>query len=415
MTGPRYLTAKEAADRLGVSLPTLYAYVSRGLIRSQSAGDGGRQRRYSAEDVERLIARKEGRKNPEKLARDALHWGAPVLDSALTLIDDGQLYYRGHDAITLATRLSVEEVAGLLWLNTPTADLFRDRATDPKTHYETMLLHMEMDGADLKPLAAMQVVLPIAGVDDLTAYDLRPEAVARTGARILRLMASVTAGEVPNDTPLAQMLQQGLCPDDPQAAEVLNAALILCADHELNASAFAARVVASAGGTPYAVVSAGLAALQGVRHGGQTERVSDLLREVDTPERAREVIGAWLRRGDAVPGFGHRLYPQGDPRGLALLNLLRNRYPDQPVLSLIEATLQAADNLGQPPPNIDLALVALERVLSLPPGCALALFALGRTIGWVGHALEQYADPALIRPRARYVGDPPLQPGPDAS
>ena len=98
----RYLTADEAADLLGVSKATLYAYVSRGLIRSEESGTQSRARRYLAEDVRKLRERKEYRRNPAQVAQDALHWGTPLLDSALTLITDDGLYYRGHDALTLA-------------------------------------------------------------------------------------------------------------------------------------------------------------------------------------------------------------------------------------------------------------------------------------------------------------------------
>src|SRR5215213_6203710 len=110
-----YLSAKEAADKLNISIATLYAYVSRGLIRSEQSSEAKRQRRYYAEDVDKLLARKEGRRNPEKLAQDALHWGAPILDSAITLLDSNKIYYRGFDAVKLAREKTVEQVAALIW------------------------------------------------------------------------------------------------------------------------------------------------------------------------------------------------------------------------------------------------------------------------------------------------------------
>lgn len=405
----RYLSAKEAAEMLNISLSTLYAYVSRGLIRSEASAEGKRQRRYYAEDVDKLLARKEGRRNPEKLARDALHWGAPVLDSAITLIDRGNLYYRGRDVMMLARDHSVEQVAALIWTGdmTDAETLFDQSVVVSAQNYETMLLHMEMDGAELTQLHELQVFLPAAMADDPSAYDLRPTTVPTTGARILRLMASVMAGEVPENIPIAHMLQRGLCPHNDAAVQLLNAILIVAADHELNASSFAARVVASAGSTPYAAVLGGLSALQGIKHGGYTERVEALFSEAGTPEKMRKVMKGRLRRGESIPGFGHTLYPDGDPRGRVLLELLEAHYPDSAMLAMAHAGIEASQELIGESPSVDFALVAVCRALGLPDGSPLALFALGRTIGWIGHAIEQYERDRMIRPRARYVGEHP--------
>src|SRR5919112_1379063 len=108
----RYLSGREAAAELGVKLPTLYAYVSRGLIRSEPAG---RNRRYRAEDVRKLKERKEQRRDPSRLTENALHWGTPVLESAITLIADGRLYYRGRDAVALSESHPLEQVAEFIW------------------------------------------------------------------------------------------------------------------------------------------------------------------------------------------------------------------------------------------------------------------------------------------------------------
>lgn len=195
MPSKRYLKAKEAAELLNISISTLYAYVSRGLIRSEQSAEGKRQRRYYAEDIEKLLARKEGRRNPEKLAKDALHWGAPVLDSAITLIDKDKLYYRGYDVEVLARENIIEEVVALIWTQdiNSAKELFGIDVSAQK--YEMMLLHMGMDGAALNTVQELQTFLPSAAADDLAAYDLRPKSVATTGARIMRLMASVAAGK----------------------------------------------------------------------------------------------------------------------------------------------------------------------------------------------------------------------------
>ncbi len=409
MATNRYLTAKQAAERLGVSLPTLYAYVSRGLIRSEATTEGKRQRRYSAEDIDRIISRKEARRHPERVVESALHWGAPLLDSAITLISDGKFYYRGYDATQLALQERIETVAALIWTGdgNQAESLFHSQLPVSASRYEAMLLDIEVDGANLSLLQSLQVFLPIAEADDPSAYDLRPTAIQQTGARIVRLMASIAAGEVPEDTTIAAMLTQGWCPSIPSAERLIDSALILCADHELNASSFAARIAASAGSTLYAVVSAGLAALQGVKHGGYTERVEALLNEVATPDQARATLTGRLRRGEPIPGFGHMLYPQGDPRARVLLEQLAQKLPNSHAVDLGIAICQHAESLLSEYPTIDFALAILARALQLPPGSALGLFALGRVIGWIGHAIEQYAENRLIRPRARYVGDLP--------
>lgn len=402
----RYLSAKEAAEALDVSLSTLYAYVSRGLIRSEASTEGKRQRRYYTEDVEKLLARKAGRSNPEKLAKEALYWGAPVMDSAITLIDKGHLFYRGQDAAHLARTCSIEEVAALIWLGdmTQAEALFNLEVQVTAQTYEAMLLSIEVAGASIDTVQEFLTILPAAEADDQGAYDLRPATVAHTGVRLLRLLASVAAGDVVEDVGIAQMLQQGWCPDDPHASPLFNAALILIADHELNASSFTARVVASAGATPYAAVSGGLSTLRGVKHGGETARVQALFSEVHAAGNVQQVISGRLRRGESVPGYGQRLYPNGDPRAVVLLEMLEAQYGTNPNMQRAMAIRDVVGNLIGEAPSVDFALVAMAMVLDLPPNSALTLFALGRTVGWIGHAIEQYQQDRLIRPRARYTG-----------
>jgi citrate synthase len=410
MPNDRYMTAAEASNTLGISLPTLYAYVSRGLIRSSGTA-GQRNRRYYAEDIEKLMARKEGRRNPEVLAHDALHWGAPVLESSLTLIDGHHLYYRGINFRRLAQNSTFESVAALLWTtDMKNADkVFQVEVHHVARRYETMLTHLELDGANLQPIQLLQTMLPIAASDDKGAYDLRPNAVIQTGARIVRLMANIIAGANGDNTPVATMLANRYRPNDPHAQRLFNAILITCADHELNASSFTARVVASAGATPYASVLAGLSALGGIKHGGYTERVEAFLQSLASASEARDWMAGRLRRGEDIPGFGHKIYPLGDPRAALILELLRQYYPNSPRLEMIQAAVDAAQELINELPAIDFALVATTEVLELPKGSALGLFALGRTVGWIGHVIEQYSIDKLIRPRARYTGELPLE------
>jgi citrate synthase len=267
-------------------------------------------------------------------------------------------------------------------------------------------------------LDRLQLALVLAGAADLS---WRLHTIAPTGARILRLLTGVLANTTQAGTAIASTLSAAWGCQQPCAERLLNAALILCADHELNASAFAARVAASAAANPYAVVSAGLATLQGARHGGQTESAEALLRDILLQMRAPDdrhavtaVLTERLRRGDTLPGFGHRLYPAGDPRTAVLFAMLQEYAAALPpdslpatVLTVCETIQALVDDL----PNIDWALAALVQALELPRGAGLVVFALGRTVGFLGHAIEQYHHGKLIRPRAIYTGAPPRRTG----
>ena len=172
-------------------------------------------------------------------------------------------------------------------------------------------------------------------------------------------------------------------------------------------TSFAARCVASAAASPYAVVSAGLAALGGAKHAGRGARIEALFREVADPERAHDVLAGRLRRGEEIPGFGHPLFPEGDPRGMLLLELTRAALPQRSAVLLATEVARAAQDLLGEQPDVEFGLVTLAGALGLPAGGANAIFALGRTIGWIGHAMEEYLADRIIRPRARYVGEQP--------
>lgn len=375
-----YLSAKQASQRLGVSLSTLYAYVSRGLVRSE-ADTVKRRRRYRVDDIEALIEKRSERLGAERVVGSALSWGEPICESELCLVEEGELYYRGHSVSSLARNSTFEDVLELLW-----------QGYSPQEPASVPTLSLE----ELEPLERFGCLLPWAGLSDPRAYDLRPEGVKRSASRILSTLFSalcpVTVGE-----PLALSLARAWAPEH---REQLEAALILVADHELNVSTFTARCVASSGATPYQVVTAALAAMSGYRHGGYAYRVEALFREAEVLG-AERAVKEYLKRGTSLPGFGHPLYPKGDPRGRELLLRMT------PSATASELIL-AAESLLDERPNIDFALVALSQALHLPKGAAVALFALGRCSGWIAHALEQYSTGKLIRPRARYVGALPV-------
>lgn len=393
MTTPIWLSAAEAARRLGVKRETLYAYVSRGLVRSTPKGGRTRARLYAREDVERARRRAEDRRDPAGIATHALSHGSPVLESSITLIEGGRLFYRGHDAVALSRSRSVGDVASLVWRGT------FDALPRPGARR-----HAEIAAARSLPFVARaQCLLAAAAARDPLAFDPRGDTVVAAGARILDLMVSAADGMRDANAPVEERLAAGWTVPR-RAAGLLRAAIILSADHELNVSAFTARCVASAGGSPYGAVIAGLGALEGIKHGGLTTRVESMLGAMRRERSGREALAARLREGAALDGFGHPLYPEGDPRAAELLAHLEERYPRSAELRFARDVAAAAWSALEQRPTIDFALATLTRVVGLPARSGLALFAIGRTIGWIGHALEQYASGTLIRPRAKYVG-----------
>jgi citrate synthase len=395
-----WITATEAAGLLRVNRSTLYAYVSRGYVRSQSMPGSIRARGYSRDDVERLRRRTEERRSPDKATARALQWGMPVLESSLTLIDGSTLYYRGHDAVALARTRTIQEVASLIWLGHFDGALPHVRVGVPRQRSRAEGAHAFV--------ARAQAMLVEASRDPLAA-DSRAVSVAECGWRIIQLLTAAatqspsTAGTI--DRTLARAWRV-----NGRGVDLLRAALILCADHELNVSSFTARCVASAGSTPYAVVTAGLAALEGTRHGGVSARVESMLQSMRRAKDLKGAVAARLRRGEPIDGFGHPLYPNGDPRAATLMDLLRERYGKSAELAFVLDFAAAASAVAREKPTIDFALTAIARVLRLPAGAPLMMFAIGRTIGWIGHAIEQYATGQLIRPRAKYVGVVPTAP-----
>lgn len=390
---PGWVSAERAIERLGINRATLYAYVSRGRIRSEPVPGKSRRRQYSSEDIERLLQRTSERKDPAKAAAHALHFGLPILESEITLIADGRIYYRGYDAAELARTRSVAEVAALIW----TGDFDTGRLGERRPKIRLPRLAPEMPFIN-----RAQSVLAGASARDPAAYDLRQAAVTRSGWRIVNLLAQVAAGRANDRLEIDELLAAAWGVTG--ATHLIRAALILCADHELNVSAFTARCIASAGTSPYGVVIAGLAALEGHRHGGTTERVESLWDATVASKDLERSLEARLRRGEPTEGFGHPLYPEGDPRTAAIIGALTRTKETDFAHRMIDAGYAV---LGEHP-NVDFALVTLARSLKLPAGSALTLFAIGRSIGWVAQAIEQYASDTVIRPRAKYVGNVPV-------
>jgi citrate synthase len=395
-----WISSTEAARRLGVSAATLYAYVSRGLLRSQGTA-GRRERRYRADDVARLKRKRAIGRKAESIAANALDFGTPVLESSLTLIEGGRLYYRGHDVARLARSHSLEQVAQLLW----ECD---DRPFDAKNlpAPSAALRAAWAATATLSTVDRCLILLPAAARWDHPSWVEDRTAMRETAVRIVRLLTAAVTRESSSALPVHEQLAAAWHVPASQAP-LIRAALVLSADHEFNASTFAARVVASTGAHLYAATTAGLAAISGPRHGGLTRRVASLFDELADVDDLESQLTQAMRHHGRLPGFGHPLYPDGDMRAATLLGLLHDTLPQSPELAFTERLAAAGERLSAGEPNIDFATVALERTLGLPKDSALALFLLGRTVGWIAHALEQAANGALIRPRARYIGPRP--------
>src|SRR5262245_14348567 len=385
----RALSAQEAADLLGVSRPTLYAYVSRGLVASEPGPGPSRARRYPRAAIEALRERRARGRDPAMAAHGALHWGTPVLDSALTLIEGGRPHYRGRDAVGLARSASLEEVAALLW-------------TGSGGEARSLFPPAPPDGAGPPDPAALARHLLAEGERAVAGVAALGEAAPRRAAAVVQGLFAAAGAR--GAGALGARLARGW--GRPSAAADVTAALVLCADHDLNVSSFTARCVASADAPLESALLAALCALRGRRHGGMAERVAGLLAEADR-DGVRDAVARALREQGALPGFGHELYPEGDPRGAELLRRAAATADDPAVAALVGL---ARAELGLEP-TLDAGLVAVARAHRLPEAAPFCLFALGRSAGWAAHAMEAAADARLIRPRSRYTGPRPAAVG----
>lgn len=384
------LTARQAADTLGIKLDTLYAYVSRGRLRSIVVS-GTRERRYRSEDVETL---RDGRSTPRAPPGSDSEALMPVIGSSICLIENGRFYYRGQDAVQLSEVATVEEIARLLWL-------------DEAGGQPAPIVGPAGVAAASGLIERCQLQLTALGDQDLSALDLTRVGVIRSGWRILRAVAGSIVPALPASEPVHRRLAGAWRLND-AGADLLRRCLVLIADHELNPSTFVARCVASTGATPYAVVAAALGALSGRLHGGETVRAEGLLYELAEGGDPMTVMTGRLTRGERLPGFGQPLYPEGDPRASAILAALAGAAPEAHALA--ETAAETGLRLIGRRPNVDFALAAAALGLGLPRDGALAMFIIGRSVGWIAHAIEQYESGLLIRPRARYLGPQPKGP-----
>jgi citrate synthase len=391
-----YLSAREASAELAISPATLYAYVSRGLIRSEPSPDS-RSHRYRAEDIRGLKERRTPAVEPRGFR--SFDPELPVMDSAIATITEQGAIYRGVNCVDLAEKDALEHAATLLWDVT---------GVDPFAADNCPLVSDEMRAIAeaarrAAPIDRAIAVLALATSADPGAFTRAPEGRAMVGARILRLLVATMLNTTPSAEPLHQQIAKAWAPDHKHAADLIRRALVLLADHELNASTFTVRCAASTGLNLYDSIIAGLAALKGPKHGGAGVLASRLVKTL-IDQDPEPVIRERVALGERFAGFGHGVYKHGDPRAMSLLNALTRagaarKFTREVPERIAEATGEFV--------NIDYALAVLAHSLRLAPGSELTLFAMARAVGWIAHASEQLQYGRLIRPRARYVGPAP--------
>ncbi|MDH6121259.1 citrate synthase [Kitasatospora sp. GAS204B] len=407
------LTTQQVAEILGVKVETVYAYASRGLLSSERV-PGGKGSTFDAREVDALAVgqRRRPPRGASPTAADGLPSVAPVtVRTALTLIEDGRLYYRGRDAVQLAERYGFESAVGWLW------GVGAEPGVELRAPAE--LVAALRRSAGTLPAATrlpdrLRVSAAVAASLDPLRFDLREANVRATGAALIAALVEALPGPpTAPDASLAARLWTRLAPAAPTPAAVacLDRALVLLADHELAVSTVAARVAASARAHPYAVVSAGLGASDGPLHGAASALAYRMLAEVLAAGDAVPVVSEYLRTGRSIPGLGHRLYPQGDPRSVALLDAMRQLPGYEPVLAAVDAVVRAAGGQHAPAAeaaNVDLALAAFAHLGEMAAEAGEVVFSVARTAGWLAHAMEEYREaPLRMRARADYVGPRP--------
>jgi citrate synthase len=288
-------------------------------------------------------------------------------------------------------------------------DQFRLQLDQPAVVAAGQSLIAGMIGA----LPVLREVLPNSAAPDSASRDAAApdsagpdEAVPDSASLDAAAPDSAGPDEAGLTGPIAARLASRLCTGSVPAGlvHVLNAALVLLADHEMAASTLAARVAASMRADPYAVVATGLGAMGGALHGGAALGAELMLSSASSAADAPRVVGDLLRRGERLPGFGHFVYKDGDPRANLLLELVAAYAPASPQLAVALAVTNEARRRAVPEPNIEFALAVLAGVAGMIRGAGEAIFATGRTAGWLAHALEEYDRNTPIRPRGVYTG-----------
>ncbi len=407
-----YVTAGEAMKRLAVQRQTLYAYVSRGLIRSLQQ-PGRRDRLYARDDIERMRARSQARTGDGVVGASAMQYGEPIVPTSVTEITADGPRYRGHLAIELAAQhMTFEAVAELLWTGhlydaefrwdaapLPAAVQVKVEAVAASATQETFL--------EVMALVVLQLGTARGGIEER----LRKGEGLNASRQAIQTIVGCLGGLSRRRRYLPVDSEHGVAwsallalggKTSVDNCQAMNAMLVLLADHELAPGTFAARVAASSGATLHSCLASALCTHSGVRVGRIYDTVERFLGERGTRELLKQVQDD-RRLGRSVPGFMHPRYPKGDPRAQCLLELARQRRTVQAPLATLFGLLDGADRSLALQPSAELLVVTLCREMGLAPGSGAAIFALARSVGWVAHVMEQRLSSVLLRPRAKFV------------
>lgn len=411
----KMIDAKAAAAMLGIKPQTLYAYASRGLIRT-APKRGGKASLYHREDVEAVLLKSRKSDPSGAAAESVIRWGgSPVLRTAITSIGPEGPRYRGKLAIDLAqAKRPFEDCVELLWSGVlPAQSIVWQPAKIPAPFLEII----EAIRKIAKLTNSMRHLLALsteayAACNGRNA-ELHLGAPVLAGRNLIQVLAPTLGllGDKPNyapsyePEPVAAIVARSMgVPIDEQEMDAINACLILSADHELSPPTVAARISASAGADIFSCVNSALGAFDGLLTGLGCDKSERTLLSASSPKNYLGMLEKYTRRKEPIPGYGHPLYPSGDPRALYLIDVAKNISPRTPRARLALTCVDAASTELGAAPNLTVGLAVISICLRLPEGATGGLMALGRISGWVANAFEQRLAGFLVRPRARYIG-----------
>ena len=403
----KLLSGAQAAEFLGVKPATLYAYASRALIES-FPGESGRERAYRLSDLLKLRNTNRGVRNSKD--PDQASWTGPLIKSSITEITAEGHRYRGQDALKLAhENKPFESIAELLWDTSDGSFSEWSRCSSysiPKQFRKSVA--PESDYLDL-----VKLILVLVEMTEAISPKLLSDEVYLAARRLIVTMAEAAGLIHEHDVYaaggkyfIAQTLLAALSgTKSSEKAQAINCALVLCADHELNASALAARIAASCDAPLFSCLLSALGTFSGSFHGAASRRAEDFVSASMKFKSATSWLKDHLKHNDGIPGFGSEIYSAGDPRSNLLIetavNISSNK--NRNLLRLMEMVECVREQMALEP-NLDVGLAAISYALGLPPRSGTTIFAVSRSAGWIAHAIEQRLYGSTIRPRARYIG-----------
>jgi citrate synthase len=408
------LDAKTAALMLGVKTQTLYAYVSRGLIRT-APRRGTQASLYHREDVEAVrLNGRSGNFSGDPSERFIRWGGGGVLQTAITSIDAAGPRYRGKLAVDLANMdRPFEDCVELLWSGIlPSQSVVWQPAYVPESFLDFIPSIIKLaKKTNSRQMLALTVGAYAASVGRNPETALGAPVLA--GRQLIQILAP-TLGLLrtrPRYTPsskpesIAAIIAESVgAPRTDQILRALNACLILSADHELAPSTFTSRIAASAGADIFSCVNSAFGTFEGALTGFGCDESEKTLRSAASPKEYVTVLEEYIRRKEHIPGYNHPLYPAGDPRALHLIELARDINSDTPIARHVLNCIDTATKELEVVPSLAAGLVAIAAALDMPKEMPGAMMAIGRVSGWIAHSFEQRLAGFLIRPRTRYIG-----------